>query len=223
MGRKKYIGEILVEEGLVKPEHLREALGEQKKQIGQILIDKGYLAAEDLDKALKVQVGIARSEKYAAYLRYTLVFLLVIVATLAVQFLRVNEQASFLERLGDGALSVEEVRRIIAEPGAAHKMEALRSIDSYTPGEREELLKKALQSDLWYVRLYAVMFTQKRGNNRLVPHLIPLTLQKEESVVRFAAGEALEKITGVPNGTNFNAWLNYAKVQKMKVQVPKDL
>jgi len=217
---KRYIGEILVDQGYIKPEHLEEALREQKRQIGQILIDKGFLKAEDLDEALKVQVGIARSERHTAMLRKALVVLLVIVVALSIQFFRVNEQASFLERLGEGGLAADEVRTIIQEPGAAYKLEALRSLDRCTPGEREELLSMALNSDLWYVRLYAVMVIQKQGSSRMVPKLIPLTLTREESVVRFAAGEALERLTGVPNGTSFNAWLNYAKLQKLAVTYP---
>ena len=220
MARKKYIGEILVEEGFIEAEHLREALGEQKRQIGQILIDKGYLDEKDLDEALKVQVGIARSERYSTYLRVALVLLLLVVAGLAIQYLRANEQANFLDRLAKGELAAEEVRRIIDEPGVAHKMEALRSLDNYTPGEREELLKKALQSELWYVRLYAIMLAQSKGNPRLVASLIPLTLKSEEPVVRFAAAQALEKITGVPNGRNFDDWLNYAKLQGLTVKLP---
>jgi two-component system chemotaxis sensor kinase CheA len=48
------IGQMLVEEGVVKPEDIHTALGEQKK-LGEILIEKGKASCEDIEKALEKQ------------------------------------------------------------------------------------------------------------------------------------------------------------------------
>ena len=58
---KKRIGEILVEDGVISPEHISEALEHQKKEggmIGQILIKLGYLSEETLLAALGKQLNI---------------------------------------------------------------------------------------------------------------------------------------------------------------------
>ena len=58
---RKRIGEILVEEGLLKPEDLKRALELQKKQgglIGSILVSEGYVSEENLAMGLSKQLGI---------------------------------------------------------------------------------------------------------------------------------------------------------------------
>lgn len=223
MGRTKYIGEILVEEGLIAPEQLREALAAQKKQLGQILIEKGFIKPEDVDRALQLQVGIARSETYARYFRAVLVVALLVTAMLGYEFYTVNRRAQFLERLGEGRLTLAEVHDVLLSEGSTYKMEALRSLERYTPAEREELLSAALRSDLWYLRLYAALFVQTRANVALLPNLIPLTMTDEPPVVRFAAGEALQRLTGENHGSDFQAWFNYAKGKGIKPVFPERL
>ena len=112
------------------------------------------------------------------------------------------------------------MRSIISQEGAAYKLEALRSLERYTPGEREEILELALRSKSWYVRLYAVLFSYKYGGKGLVPELIPLTMVKEEDAVRSAAAESLKRITGKDFGPDFNAWFRWAKSQGMKLTYP---
>ena len=56
---KKRLGEILIEDGLLSPEGLQEALAHQKKEgglIGQILIQLGHMTEEDLVSALGRQL-----------------------------------------------------------------------------------------------------------------------------------------------------------------------
>ena len=58
---KKRLGEILMEDGILSPENLDEALHHQKKEgglIGQILIRLGYLSEEDLVAAIGKQLQI---------------------------------------------------------------------------------------------------------------------------------------------------------------------
>ena len=58
---KRRLGEILIEDGILSPENLDEALHHQKKEgglIGQILIRLGYLSEEDLVAAIGKQLNI---------------------------------------------------------------------------------------------------------------------------------------------------------------------
>ncbi|MBN1822756.1 MAG: Flp pilus assembly complex ATPase component TadA [Endomicrobiales bacterium] len=59
--RKKYIGEILLENNFITKEQLKEALSEQQKtkeKIGTILIKRGYIKEEDLMKCLAISFRI---------------------------------------------------------------------------------------------------------------------------------------------------------------------
>ena len=60
--KKKLLGEYLVDEGLVKPDQIQQALEEQKKagsRLGQMLIDLGFINEDDLIIALARQLGLA--------------------------------------------------------------------------------------------------------------------------------------------------------------------
>ncbi|OQA56180.1 MAG: bacteriophage N4 adsorption protein B [Candidatus Omnitrophica bacterium ADurb.Bin277] len=68
---RKKLGEILIEDGLIKPAQLSEALEHQSRQgglIGQILIDKGFIDEDDLGSALGKQFRIP----YIPLSRYSL-------------------------------------------------------------------------------------------------------------------------------------------------------
>lgn len=63
MAKKKYIGELLIEAGLITRGKLEDALNYQRtknggKQIGDILIELGYITEKDLHEALEFQLGI---------------------------------------------------------------------------------------------------------------------------------------------------------------------
>jgi len=63
MPKKKYIGELLVEAGLITRGKLDDALAFQqntqsKKQIGDLLIDLGFITETQLQEALEFQLGI---------------------------------------------------------------------------------------------------------------------------------------------------------------------
>jgi type IV pilus assembly protein PilB len=56
--KRKELGEILIEKGLITPEQLEEALilqEKEKKFLGEILIEKGYVKKEDIYEALAEQ------------------------------------------------------------------------------------------------------------------------------------------------------------------------
>lgn len=61
MNKRKKIGEILVEQGILKLEHLNEALLEQKKtggKIGKILVKNGIISEQQLLETLEFVLGI---------------------------------------------------------------------------------------------------------------------------------------------------------------------
>ncbi len=58
---KKRLGEILIENGVLTPENLEEALNHQKREgglIGQILIRMGYISEENLIAAIGKQLRV---------------------------------------------------------------------------------------------------------------------------------------------------------------------
>ena len=64
MRREKIrLGDLLIDEGLISEEQLKEAVKIQKesnftKKLGEILIDEGFVAGKDLLKVLSKQLGI---------------------------------------------------------------------------------------------------------------------------------------------------------------------
>ena len=59
--KRKQLGEVLLEEGLVTYEQLEEALAEQARNgraLGRVLIDLGFIAEQDLVSALAKQIGL---------------------------------------------------------------------------------------------------------------------------------------------------------------------
>ena len=61
-GKKKRLGEYLVEKGLVNNDQVQKALEEQKKagaRLGQTLIELGFLKEDELIVVLAQQLGLA--------------------------------------------------------------------------------------------------------------------------------------------------------------------
>ncbi len=66
------LGEILIQQGLISEEQLKEAIKAQKKErgrIGEVLIKLGALSEEDLVSALSTQLGIPHANKAKGLLR----------------------------------------------------------------------------------------------------------------------------------------------------------
>ncbi len=56
----KQLGELLIERGLISPQHLDKGLALQKEKgglIGEILVELGYVKEEDIAQALTAQYG----------------------------------------------------------------------------------------------------------------------------------------------------------------------
>lgn len=63
--RKVRIGDILINEGILSPEKLDEALAiqkEKKKRLGEILVEEGFITDETMANALCHQLGYARAD-----------------------------------------------------------------------------------------------------------------------------------------------------------------
>jgi len=63
--RKVRIGDILINEGILSPEKLDEALAlqkEKKKRLGEILVEEGFISDETMANALCHQLGYARAD-----------------------------------------------------------------------------------------------------------------------------------------------------------------
>ena len=62
MTKKKYLGEILVENGSCTTEQVRECLDMQQQgsrlRVGELLMEKGYISEDNLLEALSIQIGI---------------------------------------------------------------------------------------------------------------------------------------------------------------------
>lgn len=61
MSKKKRLGDLLIDCGLITKEQLATALGEQKrtnKKLGRILLDQGYVTEQDLYHVLEMQFSI---------------------------------------------------------------------------------------------------------------------------------------------------------------------
>ncbi|HDM37701.1 MAG TPA: type II secretion system protein GspE, partial [Candidatus Omnitrophica bacterium] len=58
--KKRRLGDILLEKGIINQEQLKEALEEQKKSgrlLGELLISMGFASEKDILEALGVQTG----------------------------------------------------------------------------------------------------------------------------------------------------------------------
>lgn len=214
---RRYLGEILVDEGMIHPEHLTEALKVQRRQLGQILVEKGYLRQEDLDAALKIQSqGRTRSEVLGRYLRLALAAVFVLVLVVGFSFWELNRVHGFQDRLETAALKPAEIGDLLGKPGLLHKMEALRSLEKLGDVPlRPALLAKGLDDPEWPVRLYALHLVESHGDRSLAGAVIPLVLD-EASVVRSVAQRVLKKLTGEER-EDFRAWSQWAKEHGIRV------
>jgi len=55
------LGEILTHSGLITPEQLEEALGDQKKNnrhLGELLVERGYVSDRDIAEVMTTQFGL---------------------------------------------------------------------------------------------------------------------------------------------------------------------
>lgn len=139
----KKLGEILVEQGLLTPAQLHEALEEQKltgEKLGEILIKKGRVGQEELDHCLITQRGIASfdlsnyiiepdviklvPEDFARKYKLLPVFLIENSLTVAM-----SDPANvfIIDEL-------QRITRLVVEPVLASELEVKKALDQYYGG-----------------------------------------------------------------------------------------
>lgn len=212
MGKQRLIGEILIDEGFIKPEDLSRALQMQKRRLGEILVDLGVLKTDDLDSAIKLQeMGKTKAQIYGRYLRIAMAVILVLALVSSATLLRLKNTSQFLLRMEEERLTVAEVREVLKDESSPYKFEALRSLNRHLKEpEGITLIREALESEIWYVKLYAIYLTRKSKNQQFVKNLIPLLIEPHE-YVRPMAHEALVEITGQTFGPSLKTWKEWAE------------
>jgi hypothetical protein len=194
--RQRFLGEILVDEGLLPRERLDEAIRLQRRKLGEVLVEMGACKQDDLDRALRIQrLGRSRLDRYARYLKAALAALTITVVCLVFAVIRLQRYNEFLLRVQNEELTVAEVREVLHHDSYHSKFEALRSLNHHlTEPETVRLLSYALHNEPWYVRLYAVVLARKSKDPSLVPDLLKIIAEDPE-IVAPVAHDAIREIT----------------------------
>lgn len=193
---QRFLGQILVDEGIVDTGKLEKAIQLQKRRLGEILVDIGACSESDLDRALQIQkVGRSRLHSTLRYLKLTIGLLALTVLGLCIALVRIERNKSFLHRLQEEKLSVQEVRSVMAGDSSHSKFEALRSLRHHLDQpEAIQLIAHALRHEAWYVKLYAVVLARQSRDAQLVPDLLKIMKDDPEFVAPFAH-DAVREIT----------------------------
>lgn len=222
----KYLGEILIDEGLLSPDVLEQALKKQKKQLGEILLEMECIDPADLDRALEIQSkGRTRAQVYAIYLRMALGALALVTALACWALVSILADMRFEEELKAGKMSATRILDILKKPGHTEgvRLEALRSVEALTRGdEKAVVLRAALLDPAWPVRLIALQGVRKLGTRTSAQDVVPLLLDPE-TAVQEEAHRVLMGLTGEILPLDFKAWFQWAKDQGMKPEQPPHL
>ncbi len=222
--RARYLGEILIDEGLLTQDKLEEALKLQKKQLGEILVELGHLQAQDLGRALEIQAqGKTRAQVYLRWLRLALMALAVVTAVGTVALVQRLGDLRFREELEAGRLSAEKVLAVLEDRGRApgERLDALASVANLKARDEQAfLLRRALRDPHWTVRMVALAQVRVLGVTGIEDDVIPLLLEPDGSV-RAEAGRLLRERTGQSLPDDFKAWYHWAQQKGMKLQYPE--
>ena len=206
------LGEILVQQGLLQQGQLETALAQQDRKLGNVLMDSGVLRRTQLNRALEVQASTREPVfENRSFLRIGLMSALIVAAGLvAWVFYTLERDKSFLARLKNEALSIDEVSAILSESDNVYQFDALRSLNRNLEDRRAlELISRSLKSEKWYVRLFAADLAESSGNKTFAGALIPML--GEPRLISQTALSALKKITGQDFGVNGKAWEEWAR------------
>jgi len=220
--RQRRLGEILVDEGIISRESLDKALKLQKSKLGEILVELGACKPEDLERAVQLQrLGRTRADIYRTYLRAALVAILCLVVTLTLVLLRLEQHAQLMVQIEKESLSIDEVDKILEDPKAPYKFEALRSLSHHLADPRAlVLLDRALRHEKWYIQLYATVLAKQSRSKTVVPALIAL-LVDDTKVLAPLAHQALEAISGQTLEPTLKAWKGWAQANGIVVDLKR--
>lgn len=223
---QKYLGEILIDEGLLSPDDLETALKKQKKQLGEILVEMEVLAEEDLERALEIQSrGQTRAQIYLARLRVAVAALCVVSLLAAGAVWRAAQQARFDDEVEGGQLGLTRLMALVGDPGtrAGLRLDALRSVPNLARADEQAVvLRQALQDPAWSVRLFALTQVDGLGLKELCTDVVPLLLDETPAVKR-EAHRLLKEYTGQDFEDDFRTWYQWAKGQGWTVVQPDRL
>jgi hypothetical protein len=219
------LGEVLIDERIVSREQLDQALKLQQRKLGEILVDIGACKAEQLEQAMRIQrEGRTRAELYASDLnkaRGIIVVLALVTMLLGWSMLDARSQAAFRARLDREELSLDEVMKIMSDPGSPYKFEALRSVSRQLSNPSGVgVIVAAMHSDKWYVRMYAAMLAKEAKSTAFVPGLVGL-LDDPQREVAAGAHQALMVITNQTLEPRSAVWIEWAKSAGMPVDSVK--
>jgi len=194
--QQRFLGEILIDEGLISREKLQEALRLQKRRLGEILVDIQACRPEDLDRALILQrLGRTRADIYARYLKLAVILLVISISGLVYVAVKLDRNNQFLARMHRRELSIAEVNDVLSSNSSYSKIEALRSlINHLNKPEAKPVLSCALHHDQWDVKLYGIVLARKAKNPALIPDLLEIMKQDPE-IVAPVAQDAIQAIT----------------------------
>lgn len=195
------MGDLLVEQGLITQQQVKEALEEQRltgEKLGEVLIRRGWLTQEEFDRVLVMQTGIARfnlsdyliepdviklvSEDFARKYKVVPVFLIENTLTVAMA----NPTNVFI---------IDELQRITklnVEPVLAEEMDITKAQDQYygVMGSLQEIIASIDKEKL--------AEGEKLGEEapviKIVNHLIVQAVQAKASDIHM---EPEEKFLGV--------------------------
>lgn len=216
--QQRLLGEILIDEGLVTPDKLAEAVRLQKRRLGEILVEINACRPEDLDRAVQLQrAGRTTAQRYRRWLTAALGAICVLIAGVGYLLVRLEHQSHLQLRLEKEALEPAEVAEILADPDSPHKETALRSLLHHQKDPRAvDVIKRALRHDRWYIQLYAATLARDSGNRDFVGALIPL-LVDDSRVVAPVAHQALQALSGQTLPPSVKVWREWATAQGLSL------
>jgi len=151
--RKKYLGELLIEAGVITAEQRDKAMLEQKrlgKRLGETLVGLGIITEEVMAKALSAQMGLSYKElKFAPAVSPGVVEL--VPETLArkhkVLPLEIHNGRLTLAMSDPlNVFAIDEIKRVTRMPVdtvVVTETELMSALDRYYRGEMEEMVKAA--------------------------------------------------------------------------------
>jgi len=154
--KKKFLGELLIEAGVITPEQRDKAMQEQRrlgKRLGETLITLGFITEEAMAKALSAQMGLPYKELRLVSIDPTAIDMVSEFLARKHRILPIGiKEGRLTIAMADplDIFAVDEIKRITKMPVdtvVVAESELLKALDKYYKGEVEEAIKAA---DVYY-------------------------------------------------------------------------
>lgn len=152
MRKKKFLGELLIEAGVITKEQRDKALKEQRrlgKRLGEVLVSMGFITDEGMAKALSLQLGLEFKELKSISIAGEVIDMVPESLARKHKIIPISVSNGRLTlAMADplDVFAVDEVRRItkmIVDTVVVTEGELLKALDRYYRGEVEEAIKAA--------------------------------------------------------------------------------